>query len=246
MSFPGIIPENRKESFKVKIQGLLTQTDWNEQNTHHLMGKIRIFLEQNNLKSKYNTLNLFCNYLLHDRLSDSALVFNCLQNLSKIFFTNWTFIEGSSPNSIDLLHYGQRHGEVKEDITKYLKSIFSDFKKDLDDLCTNELNSSPVLNYKNFIQGLFINFSDIGKFELTQKHFDIYQEYINNPLVKNDSNKKVLELLDYYKTICPPPNHRFCFKILEFLGLKDGHVYIGIMNFNMMQHQFKISLESIS
>ncbi|MFA4967123.1 MAG: hypothetical protein WC624_02780 [Candidatus Margulisiibacteriota bacterium] len=67
-----------------KIKQLLNQPGLSLNDIICLMSQIRILIEENNLAAKYKYLNLYCNWILHSKISKSLLCFSILEQLTDI------------------------------------------------------------------------------------------------------------------------------------------------------------------
>ena len=72
----------------------------------YLFAQIRIVLEEERLKEKYPHLNLYCNWMLHPRLSTSATCFQILERLTDLF--------------LKAVSIGYKENEIHERITEII------------------------------------------------------------------------------------------------------------------------------
>ncbi len=59
-----------------RINRILSQNKWSESDIYNVMTNFRQLLEENNLKEKYQILNLYCNWTLHTNITQSISVYN--------------------------------------------------------------------------------------------------------------------------------------------------------------------------
>ncbi len=98
---------NLSELEKLINKSLLKKSD-----IVHMMVLIRILMEEHKLQNKYSHLNLYCNWVVHPKLSKSLVCLQVLENLTKILvkFTSlpqdYKFKHGSFGDDL--------HAEVNE------------------------------------------------------------------------------------------------------------------------------------
>lgn len=65
-----------------RINRVLSQDKWTESDIYNVMTNLRQLLESENLKDKYQILNLYCNWTLHVSLKQSVAAYRMLERIS--------------------------------------------------------------------------------------------------------------------------------------------------------------------
>lgn len=65
-----------------RINRILSQNKWSESDIYNVMANFRQLLEENNLKEKYQILNLYCNWTLHTSIKQSISAYRILERIS--------------------------------------------------------------------------------------------------------------------------------------------------------------------
>jgi hypothetical protein len=108
MAFPTIIE---------KLQKILSQSSYSEQDIVYLLSRIRKILEIDEKKEKYKVLNFYCNWALHAKIDDTGSIKEILLNLERDIKAHIDFVT---------------HQPFKKELIKFIKEyslstkIFSD------------------------------------------------------------------------------------------------------------------------
>ncbi|MBI4833632.1 MAG: hypothetical protein HY811_02275 [Planctomycetes bacterium] len=81
------------------IKRLLQQNGLSSSDLVNLMSKTRQLIEKNNFKNKHQTLNLYCNWCLHIKLSESINGYRILEGIADAFLEHDK--HGSNVNACD-------------------------------------------------------------------------------------------------------------------------------------------------
>jgi len=92
---------------KYEIDEIFRKTKYSNSDITHLMTQLRLLMEHDKLQEKYNYLNLYCNWTLHNHVSGSKTAYRILEYLTDSFISfnrdpinskwiNDTVIEGLS------------------------------------------------------------------------------------------------------------------------------------------------------
>lgn len=65
-----------------RINRVLSKNKWSESDIYNVMTNFRQLLEQNNLKEKYQILNLYCNWTLHTSIKQSLSAYRMLERIT--------------------------------------------------------------------------------------------------------------------------------------------------------------------
>lgn len=65
-----------------RINRVLSQDKWTESDVYNVMANLRQLLEAENLKDKFQILNLYCNWTLHVSLKQSVAAYRMLERIS--------------------------------------------------------------------------------------------------------------------------------------------------------------------
>ncbi|MFW0714430.1 hypothetical protein [Pedobacter sp. N23S346] len=162
-----------------KIQNIFTTPrDLGVSDLESLMVNIRLVLEIEKLKEKYNILNLYCNWCMHAKIQDSITVYRILEYITQAIISY-----EQNPDDSEWIHdaviNGLKFHELQLEIIDFIKRFSLDIEMFSNDdfwkgigrsLIDNLIERQITLNLKT----------------KNQKFLSIYERIVK---IANDSNK---------------------------------------------------------
>lgn len=178
------------------ITELLSHNNWSKNDILRIMIAFRHILEEKGFQSKYPYLNLYANWALHTKISNSITAFRILELL-----TNAMIAHNANPNEGTWIN-----DAVIEGLSLHL--LKTDIENLSDELGVNRMLLSERENWKKFVQFLVtyelqrkpVQFPKKIKGKI-KKIFDSIQEKANKTLSRNNAVLGI-SFLDYQGKLC--------------------------------------------